>query len=220
MPDYEAWSQLLILILCCKANQENKRSNELVQAQCQKQFSWHVLTTLSFAMSHTAVRQGIRLHLYLLFFYEAPEKTYKPHVGKILLWDLSIASRLSQTLFLQIRFHILWILKQNACTAMNFSIVYQDYTLHVLSFPPTAKVHWHLPINLMLRSSGQGNALLCQIQCPDCLSHTGGWKRGTKENTTENKNKANKNKAKNFHKIKAVLKRQKWVATKSENHRD
>lgn len=81
MPNYKACSQLLTLTLCCKAHREDKRSNQLDQAQCQKQFNWHVLTALSCAVSHAAVLQGTCL--YLFAFLRGTKKMYKPHTGKI-----------------------------------------------------------------------------------------------------------------------------------------
>lgn len=127
MPDYQARSQLLILILCCKANQEDKRSNELVQAQCQKQFSWHVLTTLSFAMSHTAVRQGICLHLYLVFFMRHLKKptnlTWAKFCSETYPW---LPDRLSQMLVLQIRLHIHTVNLKTGC-------LYSSEFQHILS---------------------------------------------------------------------------------------
>jgi len=125
MPNYKACSQLLTLTLCCKAHQEDKRSNQVVQAQCRKQFNWHVLTALSFAVSHTAVLQCTCLYL-SLHFYEAPRKKYKPHVGKILpilsSWtDLRVIGKTSLTHTAS--------LKQHVCTALNFSILYNTSQL-------------------------------------------------------------------------------------------
>lgn len=84
MPNYKAYSQLLTLTVCCKAYAEDEKSKQLVQAQCRKQFDWHVLTVRSFAVSHAAVLPGTCLCL-CLPFYEAPTKKCKPHMGKILL---------------------------------------------------------------------------------------------------------------------------------------